>query len=135
LHLDQEDGVDISANSLHPGTITTNLFRHNSAVNGKSTTLFYSCEFMFRSRNCMVTFHFNCLLKWNKVAFVYIVLWCYILNLVQEYFFKKVVQYLLGKGWWWNTMRKNWCKIFIWMKEPKHEGHQSLAPQGRNFSV
>ncbi|RZB44190.1 Short-chain dehydrogenase TIC 32, chloroplastic [Glycine soja] len=30
----KEDGVDISANSLHPGTITTNLFRHNSAVNG-----------------------------------------------------------------------------------------------------
>ncbi|KAH1230674.1 Short-chain dehydrogenase TIC 32, chloroplastic [Glycine max] len=30
----KEDGVDVSANSLHPGTITTNLFRHNSAVNG-----------------------------------------------------------------------------------------------------
>jgi hypothetical protein len=35
LHHDQEDGVDITANSLHPGTIVTNLFRHNSAVNGK----------------------------------------------------------------------------------------------------
>ncbi|XP_057424398.1 short-chain dehydrogenase TIC 32, chloroplastic isoform X2 [Lotus japonicus] len=30
----KEDGVDITANSLHPGTITTNLFRYNSAVNG-----------------------------------------------------------------------------------------------------
>ncbi|KAK7357311.1 hypothetical protein VNO80_16595 [Phaseolus coccineus] len=29
----KEDGVEISANSLHPGTITTNLFRH-TAVNG-----------------------------------------------------------------------------------------------------
>lgn len=35
LHHDQEDGVNITANSLHPGTIVTNLFRHNSAVNGK----------------------------------------------------------------------------------------------------
>ncbi|KAI5422298.1 aspartate-semialdehyde dehydrogenase-like protein, variant 2 [Lathyrus oleraceus] len=33
LHHDQEDGVNITANSLHPGTIVTNLFRHNSAVN------------------------------------------------------------------------------------------------------
>ncbi|KAK7279926.1 hypothetical protein RJT34_24987 [Clitoria ternatea] len=30
----KEDGVDITANSLHPGTIATNLFRYNSAVNG-----------------------------------------------------------------------------------------------------
>ncbi|CAL5209553.1 unnamed protein product [Lathyrus oleraceus] len=30
----KEDGVNITANSLHPGTIVTNLFRHNSAVNG-----------------------------------------------------------------------------------------------------
>lgn len=29
----KEDGVNITANSLHPGTIVTNLFRHNSAVN------------------------------------------------------------------------------------------------------
>lgn len=33
FHLEQEDGVEISANSLHPGTITTNLFRH-MPVNG-----------------------------------------------------------------------------------------------------
>ncbi|KAK7391352.1 hypothetical protein VNO78_19767 [Psophocarpus tetragonolobus] len=30
----KEDQVDITANSLHPGTIVTNLFRYNSAVNG-----------------------------------------------------------------------------------------------------
>lgn len=30
----QEDGVNITANSLHPGIIRTNLFRHNSIVNG-----------------------------------------------------------------------------------------------------
>ncbi|KAK7343698.1 hypothetical protein VNO77_12650 [Canavalia gladiata] len=30
----KEDGVDITANSLHPGTIVTNLFRYNSAMNG-----------------------------------------------------------------------------------------------------
>ncbi|XP_021592746.2 short-chain dehydrogenase TIC 32, chloroplastic [Manihot esculenta] len=30
----KEDGVNITANSLHPGTISTNLFRHMSTVNG-----------------------------------------------------------------------------------------------------
>lgn len=30
----KEDGADITANSLHPGTVTTNLFRYNSTVNG-----------------------------------------------------------------------------------------------------
>ncbi|KAE9618291.1 hypothetical protein Lal_00047671 [Lupinus albus] len=30
----KEDGVNITANSLHPGAILTNLFRHNAAVNG-----------------------------------------------------------------------------------------------------
>ncbi|KAK7270478.1 hypothetical protein RIF29_23652 [Crotalaria pallida] len=30
----KEDGVDITANSLHPGAIFTNLFRYNAAVNG-----------------------------------------------------------------------------------------------------
>ncbi|XP_062149767.1 short-chain dehydrogenase TIC 32, chloroplastic-like [Alnus glutinosa] len=29
----KEDGVDITANSLHPGAISTNLFRHNNIVN------------------------------------------------------------------------------------------------------
>ncbi|XP_059434368.1 short-chain dehydrogenase TIC 32, chloroplastic-like [Corylus avellana] len=29
----KEDGVDISANSLHPGVITTNIFRHNNIAN------------------------------------------------------------------------------------------------------
>ncbi|XP_061352838.1 short-chain dehydrogenase TIC 32, chloroplastic-like isoform X1 [Gastrolobium bilobum] len=30
----KEDGVDITANSLHPGTIITNIFRHNRALSG-----------------------------------------------------------------------------------------------------
>lgn len=30
----KEDGADITANSLHPGAIVTNLFRHNSTING-----------------------------------------------------------------------------------------------------
>ncbi|KAG6649856.1 short-chain dehydrogenase TIC 32, chloroplastic-like [Carya illinoinensis] len=30
----KEDGVDITANSLHPGAIVTNLFRQNKIVNG-----------------------------------------------------------------------------------------------------
>lgn len=34
LFNEQEDGVDITANSLHPGAIATNLFRHNNIVNG-----------------------------------------------------------------------------------------------------
>ena len=28
----QEDGVNITANSLHPGVIATNLFRHNTSL-------------------------------------------------------------------------------------------------------
>ncbi|XP_050225163.1 short-chain dehydrogenase TIC 32, chloroplastic-like isoform X1 [Mercurialis annua] len=32
--LKQEDGVNITANSLHPGVISTNLFRHMGVVNG-----------------------------------------------------------------------------------------------------
>lgn len=35
----QEDRADITANSLHPGAIVTNLFRHNSTINGKPFTL------------------------------------------------------------------------------------------------
>ncbi|KAM1780811.1 hypothetical protein FF1_041940 [Malus domestica] len=30
----KEEGADITANSLHPGAIVTNLFRYNSAING-----------------------------------------------------------------------------------------------------
>ncbi|XP_068315239.1 short-chain dehydrogenase TIC 32, chloroplastic-like isoform X2 [Pyrus communis] len=30
----KEQGADITANSLHPGVIATNLFRYNSAING-----------------------------------------------------------------------------------------------------
>lgn len=35
LFFKQEEGVvDITANSIHPGAISTNLFRHSSIVNG-----------------------------------------------------------------------------------------------------
>ncbi|BBG98308.1 NAD(P)-binding Rossmann-fold superfamily protein [Prunus dulcis] len=34
----KEDGADITANSLHPGAIVTNLFRHNSTISGKPFT-------------------------------------------------------------------------------------------------
>ncbi|XP_022737569.1 short-chain dehydrogenase TIC 32, chloroplastic-like isoform X3 [Durio zibethinus] len=37
-----EDGVEITANSLHPGSIMTNLLRHHSFING-------SCYYMLRS--------------------------------------------------------------------------------------
>ncbi|TQD99439.1 hypothetical protein C1H46_014913 [Malus baccata] len=30
----KEEGADITANSLHPGAIVTNLFRYNSAISG-----------------------------------------------------------------------------------------------------
>ncbi|XVF53577.1 hypothetical protein PTKIN_Ptkin05aG0109500 [Pterospermum kingtungense] len=30
----KEDGVDITANSLHPGVIATNIFRHNDVISG-----------------------------------------------------------------------------------------------------
>lgn len=32
--IDQEEGVDITANSLHPGAIITNIFRHTHIVSG-----------------------------------------------------------------------------------------------------
>ncbi|MED6135831.1 Short-chain dehydrogenase TIC 32, chloroplastic [Stylosanthes scabra] len=35
----KEDGVNITANSVHPGVIATNIFRHNSVVNGVMTKL------------------------------------------------------------------------------------------------
>ncbi|KAI4351702.1 hypothetical protein L6164_006036 [Bauhinia variegata] len=35
----KEDGVDITANSLHPGAILTNLFRYNNIINGIVNTL------------------------------------------------------------------------------------------------
>ncbi|KAG4991527.1 hypothetical protein JHK87_024984 [Glycine soja] len=32
LHVDQEDGADITANSLHPGVIVTNIFHYSSVL-------------------------------------------------------------------------------------------------------
>jgi len=36
LHVvdDQEEGVDITANSLHPGAVITNIFRHTNILSG-----------------------------------------------------------------------------------------------------
>lgn len=34
----QENGVGITANSLHPGAIATNLFRHYSLLSGNHQT-------------------------------------------------------------------------------------------------
>jgi hypothetical protein len=56
LFFKQEEGVDITANSLHPGAITTNLFRHWSIVNGihglfdwnDLSTLFPSFSFFYQ---------------------------------------------------------------------------------------
>lgn len=36
--LQQEDGVNITANALHPGAIVTNLFRHSNVINGNHFT-------------------------------------------------------------------------------------------------
>jgi len=41
LHVDQEDGADITANSLHPGVIVTNIFHYSSVLIGNYTTLHY----------------------------------------------------------------------------------------------
>lgn len=35
----KEEGVNITANSLHPGSITTNLFRHSNLINGFTSTI------------------------------------------------------------------------------------------------
>ncbi|KAK4838519.1 hypothetical protein QYF36_014373 [Acer negundo] len=35
----KEEGVNITANSLHPGSIVTNLFRHSSIINGFTNTI------------------------------------------------------------------------------------------------
>ncbi|KAK3220670.1 hypothetical protein Dsin_014640 [Dipteronia sinensis] len=35
----KEEGVNITANSLHPGSIVTNLFRHSSIINGLTSTI------------------------------------------------------------------------------------------------
>jgi len=57
LHLDQDDGVNIIANSLHPGGIATNLYRHNSAINGNyysiilfSLSVNYTSPLMWHSK-------------------------------------------------------------------------------------
>ncbi|XP_058769814.1 short-chain dehydrogenase TIC 32, chloroplastic isoform X2 [Vicia villosa] len=53
----KEDGVNITANSLHPGTITTNLFRHNNAVNGKSN----KCDWETCDEKCPAGSSYNML--------------------------------------------------------------------------
>nr|AFK45926.1 unknown [Medicago truncatula] len=40
----KDDGVNIIANSLHPGGIATNLYRHNSAINGIVKCGWQTCD-------------------------------------------------------------------------------------------
>ena len=42
---EQEEGVNISANSVHPGVIMTNIFRERTIVAGTFTSL--KIDFMF----------------------------------------------------------------------------------------
>ena len=39
VEYEQEDGVNISAIAVHPGVVTTNLFRHRTIINGNSQTI------------------------------------------------------------------------------------------------
>lgn len=39
---EQEEGVNITANSLHPGSIVTNLFRYNGFIRGNHLSI--SCN-------------------------------------------------------------------------------------------
>lgn len=39
VFFEQEEGVNITANSLHPGSITTNLFRHSNLINGNHVNI------------------------------------------------------------------------------------------------
>ncbi|QCE08198.1 short-chain dehydrogenase TIC 32, chloroplastic-like [Vigna unguiculata] len=55
----KEDGVEISANSLHPGAITTNLFRHtgiNGIVNGIGRLVFKNVQ-QGAATTCYVALH------------------------------------------------------------------------------
>ena len=42
---EQEEGVNISANSVHPGVIMTNIFRERTIVAGTFTSLKIDCMF------------------------------------------------------------------------------------------
>ncbi|CAI0476193.1 unnamed protein product [Linum tenue] len=56
----QEDGVNITVNSLHPGSIVTNLLRHHSVVNGNFLTKFMYYSFNFlqgAATSCYLALH------------------------------------------------------------------------------
>lgn len=44
----QEEGVEITANSLHPGAIATNLLRHHGFVEGEAPIFFYKFDILFK---------------------------------------------------------------------------------------
>lgn len=48
LILEQEEGTDITVNSLHPGLIVTNLFRHSNIVTGNS--IFRSMKLVIQTK-------------------------------------------------------------------------------------
>ena len=53
LHGDQEDGVDITANSLHPGAIATNIHRYNSVLTGNCRIVLFGVnEVYFHQYYC-----------------------------------------------------------------------------------
>ncbi|CAN1267457.1 Short-chain dehydrogenase TIC 32, chloroplastic [Linum perenne] len=56
----KEEGANITANSLHPGIIATNLFRHMTIISGKNTLnpkLFSFVFYMGAATTCYVALH------------------------------------------------------------------------------
>lgn len=48
-YLKQEEGVEITANSLHPGAIVTNLLRHHSFIGGKTLSHLTCIQFCLKT--------------------------------------------------------------------------------------
>lgn len=55
--LGQEEGLNITANSLHPGVVATNLFRHMNIFNGK--LLFKSIDLISHNLDVELTVHYH----------------------------------------------------------------------------
>lgn len=56
----QEDGVDITANSVHPGAIVTNIIRHNSLFRSMNTILHGESFFFFSLLDLARIYNFDC---------------------------------------------------------------------------
>ncbi|XP_050886207.1 short-chain dehydrogenase TIC 32, chloroplastic-like isoform X2 [Lathyrus oleraceus] len=58
----KDDGVNIIANSLHPGAIVTNLYRHTSAINGNCyIVVFIKCGWQTCDEKCSAGSSYNML--------------------------------------------------------------------------